>query len=232
MLGPVQPTPFDLYFSLAGIPVRVVPTFWLAGVLFGWPAVREERFDLLLVWIGCLFFSILVHEMGHALVAKAYGWAPQVFLYHFGGLAMFHPFHNYTMGRSIFVSFAGPGAGFILYGLVKGAAYAMQTSGTDPGPYGREAIFQLEWINLYWGLVNLLPVLPLDGGRICEELCRQYVRRGNPTELALKIGVGVGALAAVFFFSQDRTYPAILFALLALQNFQSLQAFSGGRGIW
>lgn len=231
MFGPVQPTQFDLYFSLFGIPVRVIPTFWLVGALFGFPLLQEGRGDLVLIWIACLFVSILVHEMGHALSAQAFGWPPQVFLYHFGGLAVFDPWRGYTMGRSIFISFAGPAAGFLLFGLVVAVELLLNQRGVVTNDYWSplgQAFIQLKFINLYWGLVNLLPVLPLDGGRICEALCSHFIRRGNAADLTLKIGIGVGAVAAVFFFSQGRTYAGVLFALLAYQNFQAYQQRHSG----
>lgn len=230
MFGSIQPTPLDLYFSVLGVPVRVLPTFWLGGCFFGWWMIAAERFDLLGIWLACLFLSILVHEMGHALVARTYDWQPRVFLYHFGGLAAYEPWHGDTTGRAVFLSFAGPGAGFILYGIVRGIEYGLIVSQTAVGPYAVAALAFLKEVNLWWGLFNLLPVLPLDGGRICEELCRRYVRRRDGREVALMIGIGVGAVAAGIFFSQREQYAGLLFAVLALQNFQMYQAYRGGGG--
>ena len=69
MLGQVGPTEFDLRFSFLGIPVRVHPLFWVAAVVLGFPRGETggQAFALILVWTACLFVSILVHEMGHAL---------------------------------------------------------------------------------------------------------------------------------------------------------------------
>ena len=101
MLGQVNPTPYDLYFPLFGIPVRVTPWFWLAGVLMGYGLIEQKRFDLLVVWLGCLFLSILVHEMGHALAGKLFGWPSDIILYHFGGVARYYHQDGYTTGRSV-----------------------------------------------------------------------------------------------------------------------------------
>jgi membrane-associated protease RseP (regulator of RpoE activity) len=86
------------------------------------------------------------------------------------------------------------------------------------------AILQLKWINLYWGLINLLPVLPLDGGRISEALLENS-RPRDGLVWCLRIGTAVGALAAAVFFWMDYRFPGILFALLAVQNFQQLEQY-------
>lgn len=233
MLGQVSPTPYDLYFPLFGIPVRVTPWFWLVGVFMGWRTMQgdEPRPDLLLIWIGCLFVSILVHEMGHALTAKAYGWPPQVILYHFGGVAMFAPYHGYTPRRSILISLAGPGAGFVLYGIVRAVEYALEANGVAYNDQAWFALVQMKWINLGWGLVNLLPVLPLDGGQVCREVCHLLrVRDAMVTTYMVGIIVG-GAAAAGFLVFREHLgigyFPAILFGMLCFSNVQMLQAHRG-----
>ena len=102
MLGPVQPTEYDLQFSVFGIPVRVIPTFWLLAALLGWSLIQLGLIYVL-VWILVVFVSILAHELGHALTAARLGYPPRIFLYHFGGVAMFRAsiqgVHNVTFSQ-------------------------------------------------------------------------------------------------------------------------------------
>jgi stage IV sporulation protein FB len=227
MLGQVNPTPYDLYFPLFGIPVRVTPWFWLGGVLTGYPFLQSRQLDLLLIWIGCLFVSILIHEMGHAVAGRMFGWPSDVMLYHFGGVTRFYHQEGLTTGRSVAVSFAGPWAGFLLYGMVLGAEFLILRT---PGLLHRRvlyALYFLEYINLYWGLVNLLPVLPLDGGHISEALLGNY-RPRDGLLWCLRIGTAVGGLAAALFFSMHQQFAGILFALLAIDNFQRLEQHRRG----
>jgi len=234
MFGSVGPTPYDLAFPVGSIPVRVNPSFWIIAVVFNLSLLDAGRVDLLLIWVACLFVSILVHELGHAFLANAFGWPPQVFLYHFGGLAVYSPDRGHTTGRSILISFAGPAAGFLLYGILMATLFALRQRGVVIADDRlRFAILQLQWINLWWGLVNLLPVLPLDGGRIVEAVCERYSFRSG-REMALKISVGVaGAVAVAFLVLREQIgmsmYPVILFGFLCFQNLQELQA-RGGRG--
>ncbi len=238
MFGQVGETPFDLHFSLFGIPCRVHPGFWVVGAIMGWGLV-EAGIEFLLVWILCLFVSILVHELGHALAAYHSGYPVQIVLYHFGGLAIYQPSSGsrfakrYTTGRAIWISFAGPGAGFVLFGVVFGVKQLLVLSPEVAVQVPLQiwhAIGQLEYINLWWGLVNLLPVLPLDGGNICRELLVwKQGHRGNVT--ALKVGFVVGALVAIgFLYLYDGLeYPSILFGLLAFSNYQQ---YNQGRNPW
>jgi membrane-associated protease RseP (regulator of RpoE activity) len=209
----------------------VTPWFWLAGLITGWQPDTSERPDLLLIWIGCFFVSILVHEMGHALTALFFGWPPEVYLYGFGGLAVYRPTYGRTTARSVLISFAGPAAGFLLFGLAFAAGIALVASGWSQQlpPVWRERLvdflWDMTWINVAWGLVNLLPVLPLDGGRIAEALLIRF-RPWDGPRLAVTLSVVVaGVVAVAFFLNREHfgTYPALFFGLLAFSNLQSLQ---------
>ena len=218
MLGNAQPTPYDLRFSLFGIPVRVHPLFWLISAVMGW----REDLNLTLIWIGCVFFSVLVHELGHAIAARAFGWPPQIVLYAMGGYASFLPTYGYTMGRAVVTLLAGPGAGFVLYGLLAAGLELMIRSGERPSDLMIYVFLQLKFINLWWGLVNLLPVYPLDGGQISRELFSHWQgRRGLTSSLQLSLVAAVGI--ALYAFTRHEQYIAILFALLAVESYQALQ---------
>ncbi|MEZ6050023.1 MAG: site-2 protease family protein [Planctomycetaceae bacterium] len=221
MFGPVQPTPYDLTFSLFGIPVRVIAWFWLTAVILGFSSVHIGP-EYLLVWVAIVFVSILVHELGHALVAAAFGYPPRILLYHFGGLALFTPGYNYSQFRSILISLAGPGAGFLLAGLIFFLGRSGVLRFANDNLLMKFAILQAYHVNLWWGLMNLLPVLPLDGGNICRDVCTSInARQGErwATIIALVTAAGV----ALYAFQSKETYIAILFGFMAYQNYEMLQ---------
>lgn len=215
----LQPTPFDLQFYLGRIPVRVHPGFWIVGMLFGW---YPQDFRVTFVVVMCLFVSILIHEVGHALVAEAFGWPSEILLYHFGGLAFSQRFHNHTPWRSIAVSIAGPSAGFALYGLITILAPILFRFEWFQNPYVMIAMRQLIFFNLYWGLVNLAPVLPLDGGQICRSFL-EWLRLRNFEERTCQISLVVGGLMAWYFLSHHNRFAGMLFLFLAVQSFLALQ---------
>ena len=235
----VEPTRYDVNFSVFGIPVRIHPAFWVVGTLLGYQ-LGDGR--LTLIWIGCLFISILLHELGHALVARHFGWPPRIVLYHFGGLATFQPSWGYTRYRAILISLAGPGAGFVLYGIVcgleawlhseeqKGSEWALQLLNSQSGHQSGTAfaIVQLQWINLFWGLMNLLPVYPLDGGQVCSELLNaRSSRRG--LLWTCRVGMTTGAVAALFFIKQEMPFAGLMFGAIAWDNYQKSDRLQGYR---
>jgi stage IV sporulation protein FB len=221
MFGAVQPTEFDLQFRLFGIPVRVLPWFWLLAALLGGNLLRDG-WQYLVVWMVVVFFSILVHEMGHALTARLFGYYPRVFLYHFGGVAMYTPDGQYTAGRSILITFAGPAAGLALgLGAVVGSI-VLAASQVQVQPLVDATLWYLMYVNIAWSVLNLLPVYPLDGGQITRDVCTSM----NPRQgmiWTLWISVLVALLIAVAAFSMRMTFLGFMFGLMCYQNFQMLQ---------
>ncbi|MGA7498165.1 MAG: Zn-dependent protease, partial [Isosphaeraceae bacterium] len=82
MLG-TSTTPYDLRFRFLDIPVRIHPLFWLMAAVLGF---QENNIPAVLIWIGCVLVSILVHEYGHGLMAKHFHGSPSIVLYGLGGL--------------------------------------------------------------------------------------------------------------------------------------------------
>lgn len=238
LLGDPGTTQYDLRFSVLGIPVRVHPLFWLVGLLLG---SQTPELSLVAIWVGCLFVSILVHELGHALAARSYGWPPDIVLHGFGGFARYSPGHGYTRQRAIWIAFAGPLAGFGLFAIVFGLRLVLQKGLVEQQPWAinlissnagfgiQFAIMQLEYINLFWGLVNLMPVFPLDGGRICFELCNGRGSYSGQSR-AYQIGMMAAGMTALYFANQNRFLAALMFGSFAYENYQSYtRAKRGGQ---
>jgi stage IV sporulation protein FB len=234
----MQPTPFDLRWQMFGIPVRVHPFFWLVTLLLG----GSHRPLDALIWVFAVFISILVHELGHALTAKSYGSSTEILLYSFGGLA-FHHLPSSWVGARIVVLFAGPGAGFLLAAVVWGVGTIAcgDPTGTlwdlmrgDPLVFLNRDALRLSlflddmlWINIWWGLMNLLPAYPLDGGQICRTfLTSRFPTKGEIWASQLSIVTALGVVAFALTREEPRWYLAALFGLLAfdeIQRFRSIQ---------
>lgn len=240
----LPPTRYDLRFSLAGIPVRVHPLFWLIAVFFG----ISGDLIMLPIWVLVVFVAILVHELGHALAFRRYGQRSQIVLHFAGGLTIPEPVSwgggyasvGLTANQQIFISLAGPGAGFLLAALVwiavlltGGSINVLFLLGFIPLPWSvllpfggsivAEAIRMLLWVSIFWGLINLVPVYPLDGGSVARNVFVQVDPiDGIRKSLWLSVIAGVlMALAGFLFFGS--LFLALLFGLLAFQSYQSLQ---------
>lgn len=161
--------------------------FWLNTALLGGAigASTPEQFRGLIGWVAAVFLSILIHELGHALAMRHFGDRQVgIMLYGFGGFAQGRRAH--TRAQDIQLTAAGPGLQ-IAAGLAMGWAMSLWTI---PSPWLRGVCMDFVAVSLFWALVNLLPILPLDGGRICSALV------GN-TRQALKISVVCAALIAL-----------------------------------
>ncbi len=218
-------TPFDLQMHLFRIPVRVIPTFWLVAALLGW---NPERLDLVFLWVMCVFGSVLFHELGHALTAEAFGYRPEIVLQHFGGYAAYLPGRDYSPWKSLLITIAGPIPQLML-GLLVLFSSPWVLDWLNPHLNDRSleyvyyTIHYLVFINVGWALMNLLPVLPLDGGRIVQALLDGAGLR-DAEGVALKISVGVGALVTAAAFQFHQQGMAILFLMITVQCLQTLQA--------
>lgn len=245
MFGQIPETPYDLHFRVLGIPVRVHPAFFVLSAIIGfspgWAAQLQVN-QLVLIGLCTLiiFVSILIHELGHALLARYFGWPPHIVLYHMGGLAIYSPSYGHTPTRSVLISLAGPGAQFVLYGLTYGVEYLLKQKGVSITPILFYIILQMKFVNLWWPVLNLLPIYPLDGGKIAEQVCRR-IDPYRGMEYTFKIGMIAAVGAAVAFFIYRRpeimddtraAFPCLLFLMLAFNNYQLMQQYSGRGGPW
>ena len=248
MLGQeIAPTEYDLRFRCLGFPVRVSPWFWLTSAIVIWNV--SDRLDHKLVGIVAVFISILIHELGHALAIRHYGGRSEVVLAMFGGYATCNV--NLSRMGNIIIAAAGPAAGLLLWGVlyllvqqfpdrIKIAHdYVHLLIGnpirmTDVPLWYRLTDGLLLWANLSWSLLNLIPVWPLDGGRISHQVIGRF-RAFDSWELMLKLSIlvcaGMVSWCAFEFVQhgQGDKFLMIMFALLGFQNFQSLQASTRGR---
>ena len=210
--------PSSLDFSIGRFPVRVHWSFLLIALLIG---LNVTNLLSTLTWVVVVFVSVLVHELGHAVVAERYGLFPSIQLHSMGGLTIFSRSRRLSHLQDILLSLAGPVFGFALGGLV----FALTLTLTNPPVFLRYVLGQMLWVNIGWGVINLVPMLPLDGGQVMRSVW-QWVRNSadERTPLLISIAVGVLAVAAGLWFRQ--LWLAILAAWFTYNNFVRLQ---GGR---
>ncbi|MBC7817939.1 MAG: hypothetical protein IAG10_13695 [Planctomycetaceae bacterium] len=227
MLGqPIPPTAYDLRFSVFGIPVRVTPYFWLTAAILSW---REGQFDKTLLGILCVFVSILIHELGHAVVTRRLGWRPEIVLEMFGGYATTR---SHSRWGNVAVAAAGPAAGLLLFALLRGLLHTSARHSIAGSDILKFVVGDLLVLNWGWSLMNLIPVLPLDGGQIARELIgmrRPYEDASLAHRLSIAVAAGVAIVALVNppliegLLLLDSKFFAFFFAYLAFLNYQSLQ---------
>lgn len=206
-------------FTLANIPVRVNPWLFLLLFMLG----RGLQPKGLLLFVPCAVLSLLVHEFGHALVARRYKLNPEILLHGWGGLTAHQ--RASTPGQEAKIIAAGPFAGLLLFGT----SYLVNRYVALP-PGAPTAVFGLlEDINFYWSIFNLMPMWPLDGGQLLRLGAMKIWQPARGERIAHIASIVVVGLVAFFAYQAGFGGPLmlIMLGLTAWQNFQALSAAPG-----
>lgn len=205
-----------IHFSLFGIPVSIQPFFWITLALIGgaFRADSPQAFLELGLFVLAGFISVLVHELGHALTIKSYKVPTSITLQAFGGYATY-PARSLDRVQSFLVTAAGPATQLVLALVAHIILHRI--------PYN-EGIFHfltsLKWISIIWAVLNLLPVLPLDGGQLVNALL-------GPSRISITLWItiltAVTTGVAMFLLTKSILFP-IFMGFFAYQAVQALRA--------
>lgn len=214
-----------LRFRLFNMPVTVRGSFLLIAALIGFIGVGDMRQTI--AWIAIVFVSILIHELGHALTARMYGSAVAIELNGLGGLTRWSaPEGELTPGRRALIAAAGSATGLLFGGLVWLVA-------SQFGPYDPLVAWILEstiYVNVFWGLLNWLPIRPLDGGHLLESLLQKVApKRAEAIARIVFTVTAALALAAAIWFRL--IFIAVLAGWLLLMEFSTGQRSQPVRGL-
>ncbi|AKQ63682.1 peptidase, M50 family [Myxococcus hansupus] len=228
---PVEVHPSHLLVSgmlaLGGIPERGTSTRWPFGSSAAESAGGHASAVAIYIlsWMLIVFVSVLVHELGHALASRMFGYRPSIALAWMGG----HTLPTDAPGplpwkRDVLITAAGP-----FFGLMLGfASYAASQRFLEPPGL----VFFLQTFaiaNFFWAVLNMVPVLPLDGGRITTALATRVFgpRRGFMLAQGLAVLACVGLVLLGLVARQF--ILVIMFAMFGMQAFRALLAsFQGG----
>jgi Zn-dependent protease/CheY-like chemotaxis protein len=186
-----------------GIPVFLAPSWVVAGVLITWsvapafapPLTPRPEHYLAAAAAAVLFAaSVLAHELGHAVLSLRMGLPiKRITLYLFGGMAELDG-EPATPATEYLVAIAGPLVSVFLAG-----ASAVVAGSTPRGATLHGIAVYLALTNAAIGVLNLLPGLPLDGGRVLRAVVwRLSGSRDTGTFAGVRGGQGVALLAASF----------------------------------
>jgi stage IV sporulation protein FB len=198
------------------IPLKITPAFFVTAALIGF--LNSHSLVWTLVWVAIIFVSVLFHELGHALTAMLFGQSPRIELIAFGGLTIpegpkLKPWKEFA------VIFMGPCFGFLLF---VGASILLQF------PYGtafaRSALEKFRYVNLFWTFVNLLPILPLDGGQLVRVVL-DWIFGPKSMKFALYISFLFATLLSIVFFLIGLFLIGAIFLIFAFQSIEGLRRF-------
>ncbi|RLE14412.1 MAG: hypothetical protein DRJ28_05770 [Actinobacteria bacterium] len=207
-----------LRFPLFGIPVGVHVTFLFVALL---GATAYSGIDIA-IWTAAAFVSILLHEMGHALTARTFGaQGIAVTLYGLGGVTTYSHSSTLSHGRSFLISAAGSATGI----LAGGAVLLVGRSGAFSGVSHEMEVFLNSFIftALVWGVLNWVPIVPLDGGHMVQHLASMVNEDKAPLISQVITWISV-AIVVPIAIANGFTFAAIIVVVFALSGLREYRA--------
>ncbi len=205
----LHPSALLVYFLVAGVMPDMLGTIALGVALLG---------------------SIVLHELGHALMARRYGiQTADITLYIFGGVARLERMPR-SAGPELLIALAGPAVNFAIV-MALAAVFGMAGFLGMPVP---EILPVVLSINLVLGLFNLLPIFPMDGGRVLRAALSGWLGRVRATEVAASIGRTIAVVGGTLFLLNGMFQPAILALFVYLagsMELRQVQAEGRPRGV-
>ncbi len=191
-----------------GIPIRVHYTFLLL-LAFIWYVESsvlgaEAGFHSVIFW-ALIFACVLLHELGHSLVAQSYGLTiTSIMLLPIGGVSQITAIPRDPI-KEVAITIAGPVVNFLIAGVLLLFAKMIDPSlqFSEISLQSGSMIVDLFWANIMLGLFNIVPAYPMDGGRILRGLLAMKKGYADATRLAADVGklFAIGFIIAGFFYN-------------------------------
>jgi Zn-dependent protease/CBS domain-containing protein len=223
--------------TVRGIDIKIHVTFFLilvyAAIVFGSAGRGLNGAVFGIVATLLLFVCVVLHELGHSLVAQRYGITVRdITLWPIGGLARLERMPE-KPSQEFWIAIAGPAVNLVIVGLiyVGGSVLASFQMGFDLSALERgmlslqspSLLAFLFSTNLFLAVFNLIPAFPMDGGRILRALLASRMPHPRATAIAVGIGQNLALLAGLYGFLTGQ------FNLVVIAIFVFLGAGSEGQ---
>jgi len=211
-LGSIRRTSIDVDFSF----------IILVGLFVALNYNPKAGIHYALLWIPIVFVSVLIHELAHAAAIGALGFGPsQIVLGGMGGVTI-----NQRKARpwqDLVISISGPASSFGMWLLARWAVGNLEIVQTDRMLHAMVPL--LAWANLAWGIFNLIPVPPLDGGHATREFFRMFLSERAAFVISIWIAIVGGGMVAGLAFYFGAFFIALYIAWFVFLAFQQWQYF-------
>jgi Zn-dependent protease len=195
------------------IPIHIFPFFWLLILMIGW--LNTASILGTVIWSVVIVISVIIHEFGHALTAVLFGQQAEISLVGLGGLTKRHG-PKLAGWKEFLIVLNGPIAGFMIFIL----AYQLLGLVGEKKPVLTYALEVAMTVNLFWTILNLLPVLPLDGGHLLRILLEgAFGLRG--LKLAFFTSIVLAVVIGLYFFLVQQIFMGALFFMLAFESYRA-----------
>ncbi|HEX9983308.1 MAG TPA: site-2 protease family protein [Thermoanaerobaculia bacterium] len=210
--------------TIRGSTIAVDSSFIILCVFFVALNFNAQRgIEYALIWIPVLFISVLIHEFAHAAMFGMFGYgASEIVLGGMGGHTMNRNHQTPKAWHDFIISGAGPISNFAIMGAAIGL---MNVPRLSADPFFQALLPLLAGVNFFWGMLNLIPLKPLDGGHVIRSFTRLFMKDRPSFVVSIWIGIVVGALCALYFAVSRQFFLALFIAWYVFMNFQAWQEF-------
>lgn len=181
---------------MAGIRIRIHASFLLLLLLPLLPGAANTPAEAAweLAWIGVVFACVVLHELAHSITATRLGIrVKDIVLLPLGGASEMERMPD-NPRVEMAIAGAGPAASLVLAGVSLGVSAALGQHWWPPGLVAGPLLGRLGWLNVVLGSFNLLPVLPMDGGRLLRAALERRMGRTRSVMVAARVGRVGGVL--------------------------------------
>ncbi len=205
-------------FRIFGIQLAVHASFFLLLVYWGYEGWQEGGLPGMAWSVGLIvlfFVCVILHELGHSLAARRYGIkVPRILLLPIGGMAEFDRIPR-KPAHELVITIAGPAVNFLLVALLLPLVWRGLFAPEDRSYYSVSGLLdQLWYANLIMGVFNLVPVFPMDGGRIFRALLATKLPYLRATWWAVMVGRVLAVLFIGWAVYRDNLMLAVLFVFI------------------
>lgn len=212
-VGRIAGIPVDLHWTFAFLVALVVWAYWGSGA---------RAVAVALLWVVGLFASVLVHETAHCLVGRRRGAkVDDILLLPIGGLSRMEHIPE-APEDELAIALVGPATSVVLGLALLGTALLAGARVLPPSLSSGSWLAVMGWLNLLLGAFNLLPALPMDGGRVLRALLARRRSRLEATVAAARIARGLAmAMIVVGVFYDVWLILIGLFVLMGARSEES-----------
>lgn len=206
-------------FTIAGIPVSASPFYFLLLLMFS-----NGDWMRGLIWAICITISLIVHELGHALVARHLRHDPSIMLHGFGGLTS-----RTRTGRDVeeaAIIATGPAAGLALGLGIFGLWQLLAYTGLGQLLFSATAVqffYALVYPCIVWNMLNLIPLWPLDGGQLFRLAVLRFTSGARADRITHGLSLVLIAGLAVWVVQAKSIFGGIILLMLAAQNIRGFR---------
>ncbi|HTK77518.1 MAG TPA: M50 family metallopeptidase [Gemmataceae bacterium] len=225
-----------------GIGLYVHWTFLLLPAIVGWFNLQHDGYEaatLAVATIFALLGCVMLHELGHALMARVFGVGTRdITMYPIGGVARLERMPDRPV-EELFIAVAGPLVNVVIAaGLLGGmlltdtyARWAASPADMRYLAFGGKLLIQLFGMNVMLVLFNMLPAFPMDGGRVLRSLLAMWIDRVPATEVAVVVASGFAVLFMAFAWLNNQPIIGLIGVFVVFLGWQELAMLRRRRGV-